>query len=291
MKRSLMVIGLLSVAGMALTDPAWSDTSIHTRGEWSPARPLASPADGQGALVRLAQAEADRGDHRPRRASDRDGDRAGPRGCCRHEAHRMGRMGHHGEAHRRRPIGLRIAARLSQTETYVGITSAQLDAWRAYTSALIDFFERPARDRPGGPGPAAAPPPPPSQGQRGPTPTDAAPALFADHLADRAIARAEKARTLKTALDALRAQLTPEQLDRLAKADRAFRPHQRPHGSDRNNPHHGSRAVMPSMSSEDMPAASPEDMPAASPEGMSPETPDDIPPEAPDDMPAEAPEE
>jgi hypothetical protein len=197
-------------------------------------------------------------------------------------------MGHHGYAHRRQSFGLKIAARLAQTETYVGITSAQLDVWRAYTSALIDFFERPARDRgPGGPAVA----PPPAQGEAGPAPADTAPALFAERLADRAIARAEKARALKTALDALRAQLTPEQLDRLVKAERAFRPHQRPHGSDRNDPHHRPRAGMPSISSEDMPGASPGDMPAASPEEMPPETPDDMSPETPEDMPTEAPEE
>lgn len=285
MKRSLMVMGLLSVVGLAsITVPALSDTAIRTEREWSPVRSLPGPADGQGGLVRLAQADRD---HGSMRTSDHGEDHAGQRGCCRDEARRMGRMGHHGRAHRWQPPGLRIAARLAQIETYVGITSAQLDVWRAYTSALIDFFERSARDRgPGGPPPADAPPPPPSQGEPGQAPADAGPVLFAERLADRAIARAEKARTLKTSLDALRAQLTPEQLDRLAKAERAFGPGRRPHGP--GHPHHGGRAAMSPMqpegmsedASENTPEASPEGMPDESPEDMTPETPEDTPPEA-----------
>ncbi|MGI6855991.1 hypothetical protein [Mesorhizobium sp. 1B3] len=287
MKPCFVVIGLLSVGGLAsMTAPAFSETPIRALAEWSPVRPPAGLGDSQPPLVRLAQAEADR-EQGPKRMSDRGGDRAGPRGCCRGEMPRMGRMGHHGEAHRRGPVGLRIAARLAQTETYVGITSAQLDVWRAYTSALIDFFERPARDRDeGGPRPSDAPPPP-SQDEAGPAPADAGPALFADRLADRAIARADKARALKTALDALRAQLTPEQLDRLMKADRAFGPHRRHH--DSGGPHHRQRAGMPSMSPEDMPAASPGDMPEASPQDM-PDT-EEMPTETPEDTSPEDPQE
>lgn len=300
MKRCLMVLGLLTVGGLASTAaPALSETSIRTQAEWSPVRLLDGPVDGRGAPVRLAQAEYDRGDRGPRRASDRGKDRAGPRD----EARKMGRMGRHGHARHRQPLGLRIAERLAQTETYVGITSAQLDLWRAYSTALIDFFERPARDRgPGGPRPSAAPPPA-AQGEAGAAPAEAAPVLFAERLADRAIERAERATALKTALDALRAELSPEQLDRLARAERAFDPHRGLHHSGRNDPRRGSRAGMQPMSSDDMPAASPDDMPGASPEDMSPETPDDMSPEAsdemprdmspetPDDMPAETPEE
>jgi len=298
-----MVIGLLSVGGLASTvAPAFSDPSDRLPAEWSPVRLLDGSVDGRGTPLRLAQADADR-DHGWGTASDRDEDRAGPQGGCRNRGHMMGgmmghmggmggmmaRMGPHGYAHRGQSLGLVIAARLAQTETYVGITSAQLDVWRAYSSALIGFFERPGRDqRPGGPGPAETPPAQSPQGEAAPAPANAAPALFADRLADRAIARADKARALKTAVDALRAQLTPEQLDRLAKAERAFLPRRGPH--DRNGPRHEWRADMEQMSPEDMTAQEdmseePEDMPAASPEDMPSDMPGDMPSEMQGDMP------
>lgn len=116
--------------------------------------------------------------------------------------------------------GLGLAARLAATETYVGITAGQLDAWRAYTSALIDFLEN------AGPGPGPDrqwwPAPPGGEDAAKPSP-DAAP-FFAERLADRAIAQGEKAKALKQAIDALRPVLRPEQLERLAKAEPAFPP-------------------------------------------------------------------
>lgn len=118
------------------------------------------------------------------------------------------------------PSGLGFAARLAAAETYVGITAGQLDAWRAYTSALIDFLENagpgPRPDREPRPAPAGA------DGTAKPSP-DADP-FFAERLADRAIAQAEKAKALKQAIDALRPVLRPEQLERLVKTEPAFPP-------------------------------------------------------------------
>jgi len=95
---------------------------------------------------------------------------------------------------------LRLAERLAAAETLIGIKSYQLDAWRDYTSALIDLF---------------APPPAPPM----PAPADAGgDRAFAhqEQIARRMKERAAKAETLLEAITALRAKLSPQQLDRLA---------------------------------------------------------------------------
>ncbi|AYD03763.1 hypothetical protein [Neorhizobium sp. NCHU2750] len=108
---------------------------------------------------------------------------------------------------------LHLANQLAGIETYVGITASQLDAWRGYTSALIDFVD--ARKLPrladfgqgdgtGGAQPGKAPP------------------LQAELLAQRSMAEAERAKTLKDEVDTLIATLSPEQLERLTKADRSL---------------------------------------------------------------------
>jgi hypothetical protein len=106
-----------------------------------------------------------------------------------------------------RPAGFELASRLAAAETYIGVRSGQLDAWRGYTAALIDFLDRPAV----GPGPQAPAP-------------DAAGKLFAEGLAERAVAEGDKARALQQAIGALRAALDPAQLERLGNADALLLP-------------------------------------------------------------------
>jgi hypothetical protein len=123
---------------------------------------------------------------------------------------------------------LDLAAELATAETYIGITSAQLDAWRAYATALIDLVEGPQhKSGPGGP-PREAGPRPGGDKPKGPPPPDAAaspPAdgpLAAERLAERMIEQGEKAQALKAAIAALRSALAPEQLVKLRDAERAY---------------------------------------------------------------------
>jgi hypothetical protein len=93
-----------------------------------------------------------------------------------------------------------VAGRLAVLETLTGIRSSQLDAWRAYTSALLAVM---------------APPPDidindASQKSQSPDPLGAQ-----RKLADRMIARAAKAETLKSAIAELRTTLTSDQLGQL----------------------------------------------------------------------------
>lgn len=114
--------------------------------------------------------------------------------------------GWHGPMRRdRADAPMRLAAALAAAETFIGIRSAQLDAWRDYTSALIDL---------------AAPPPPP------PPPADADAKAFAreEQMIREVTARAAKAAVLEKAIASLRASLTPEQLDRLGKLDLSIGP-------------------------------------------------------------------
>lgn len=93
--------------------------------------------------------------------------------------------------------GIALAGKLSAAETYVGVTPEQLGAWRAYTTALIDFAEPPeagGRDRK-------------ADVER----------LPGEGMADGLIAAAEKAKALKGAIDGLKKALKPEQLHRLSE--------------------------------------------------------------------------
>lgn len=103
-----------------------------------------------------------------------------------------------------------LAQELSGIETYVGITAAQIDAWRGYTSALIDFID------------AGKPPEPASFGHNHrPDPASAGKntPLQAELIAEASLLVAESARKLKDSVSALTAVLSPEQLERLSKAD------------------------------------------------------------------------
>lgn len=200
MKRSLMHIGLLSATVfVSITTSSLAETlnSGPSRSE----RPITETiADREGdagsVLIRITQAAPeDRSGEEPQEGPP--GDLAGP----------SGHPGPRGMAHGPRDFGLQLAAKLAVAETYVGVTSAQHDAWRAYATAMIDFLQpshpdKPARDVP----------------------------LFAERIADETIARAEKAARLKAAIEALRSALTSEQFGRLIKAEQAFDPRPGPPG-------------------------------------------------------------
>lgn len=130
----------------------------------------------------------------------------------------------HRPGHRHGAFGpaLHLAARLAAAETYIGVTSAQLDAWRTYAATLIDLVDRPTFDRePDGPRRERPDGLPPAEGSPR-QPADAP--LFTERLADRAIERGEKANALKAAAAALRTALAPEQIAKLRDAERSFLP-------------------------------------------------------------------
>jgi len=114
---------------------------------------------------------------------------------------------------------LGLAAHLAATETYLGITGEQQDAWRDYSQALIVFLEPPAPD---------------ARAEGGEPPADQARPLAAERMAQHALARAEKARALLAAATALRGSLEPAQLERLQQVDPGFGPG--PHGPRHEGP-------------------------------------------------------
>lgn len=124
---------------------------------------------------------------------------------------------------------LELAVRLSSIEFYVGISASQLDVWRAYTSALIWFFE--PLPPPRAPETATLPALP-SMGEGIQTADRIVTPLLAEKLADDAISRSVKARSLKRAIDDLRSTLNRDQLDKLSKVDRLPGPHDPPPGPD-----------------------------------------------------------
>lgn len=117
--------------------------------------------------------------------------------------------------HQERPpldTALAIARRLSVAETYIGIKSTQMDAWRSYTTALLAFVKAGTPTWPTKPG----------------NDDRAAPAgeasLCGEDLADRAIVTAEKARILKDSIRALTSVLSDEQVERLREAESELPP-------------------------------------------------------------------
>ena len=100
---------------------------------------------------------------------------------------------------------MRLARDLAGLETLIGIRTDQLDTWRDYTSALL----------------AVAGPPRPPVGM----PADGKGAFApAERLADAAIARADAAESLKSAIATLRDKLSPEQIALLQQAERHMGP-------------------------------------------------------------------
>ncbi|EJF91144.1 hypothetical protein [Bartonella tamiae] len=93
--------------------------------------------------------------------------------------------------------GMHLAQRLSVMETAIGIRSDQLDAWRRYTSALVDMSDRM---------------------KSAPHEADGSlkdKAILGENMAERMIERAEKAKLFKEAASQLRNVLDEKQLERL----------------------------------------------------------------------------
>lgn len=148
------------------------------------------------------------------------------------------RRGPHGRDHgreqgRRGPRGERmqmwLAQNLNAAETLIGIRADQLDAWRAYTSALIDLFTPPA------------PPAPPIGGPAPGGPDGAAERAFAreERMAQRIKERAAKADALIAAITTLKAKLTPDQLEKLGSVTLMPRPPMHPGWGGRGPGGHG----------------------------------------------------
>lgn len=150
---------------------------------------------------------------------------------------------------------LRLAMRLAVAESYVAITSSQLDAWRVYAVALIELVGHPKSNR----GPEGARRERPNatreerpDGQRDDGPQPEAAPLFTERLADRAIERGEKARTLKAAAVALRSVLALDQIAKLRDVECTFLPPPGPlgpgePGDDHVSRHNGWHADVPPL--------------------------------------------
>ncbi|OZA83530.1 MAG: hypothetical protein B7X76_07455 [Azorhizobium sp. 39-67-5] len=102
-----------------------------------------------------------------------------------------------------RPDPIEVAGLLSAQEIALGIRADQIDVWRAFASAVVDFVA------------VDGPPPPPEQGSR-PKPE---PFGLPQAIASRAVEAGAKAKAVLDARTALLARLTPAQIERARKMD------------------------------------------------------------------------
>lgn len=118
-----------------------------------------------------------------------------------------------GHGHRPPPAAM-AAMMLSAAETALGIRVDQLDAWRAFSSAVVAMLEPPP------------PPPRPAAAADGDD-DDASADPFAriEHLAGFIAERGRRAEAVEDAIDALRPVLTPEQTERLAELEARLAAH------------------------------------------------------------------
>ncbi|MER9434783.1 hypothetical protein [Mesorhizobium sp. M0618] len=214
MRSRLLALGLFSVAAIHPVLAAQRD-------------PGAAPGEPPPVMAQQSAAMQDGPDHGPMAGP-------GPHGPMRHGPQGFGPRGFGPEGFGPRRMGpppeFMLAARLAALETRVGIRSEQLDAWRDYTSALQAVLAppRPDHGRPGGPDSSGGPE---AKGSDSASPDGKRdPFAFQEKLADDVTARAVSAGKLKDAIAALRAKLTPEQLEILASAERPHGPPPGPWG-------------------------------------------------------------
>ncbi len=106
-----------------------------------------------------------------------------------------------------------LAGKLAAAEIYIGVKPQQLDAWRAYTQALLDLVstdEVPPPPHENNPAPPSAPGSKPEKKDE----------LPGEMLSELILKKSDKAKTLQDAATALRSALTPSQVGKLVELDR-----------------------------------------------------------------------